>query len=226
MKLYATDCERDFTPVVTDLPGGMTITWPAHLDGGATVHAQDFMAALATAGRRRYRHAYEWCAGMGLIGFEALARGYCHRLTFSDYYDVAIDSCTSNAAANGIADRVHAHVSSTIAGLPSGEPFDLVLANPPHSPEEWHLTQFWQDTHNPLLQNSLRLTIDQDYEIHREFFANIAARLSPSADLFISEVGEERVFIDMAAQGGLQHVFSHAHPHLPYGKIMQYRYEP
>ena len=212
--------------MVTALPGDMTITWPAHLDGGATVHAQDFMAVLATAGRKRYRHAYEWCAGMGLIGFQALARSYCHKLTFSDYYDVAIHSCLANAAANGLADRVSAHISSTIAGLPPCEPFDLVLANPPHSPEEWHLTQFYKDTYNPLLQNSLRLTVDQDYAIHTEFFANIARRLAPGADLFISEVGEEAVFIGMAQQGGLQHVHSHPHPHLPHGKIMQYRYEP
>jgi 16S rRNA (guanine966-N2)-methyltransferase len=71
-------------------------------------------------------------AGSGALGFEVLSRGAAE-VTFVETDPKAIAIIRSNAEKLGAGDRVRVRPGSALA-LPSGDPFDLVFADPPYAP--------------------------------------------------------------------------------------------
>ena len=71
-------------------------------------------------------------AGSGALGLEALSRGAAHA-TFVETDRAALKAIEANVTALTAAERVSIRAGSAIA-LPSAEPFDLVLADPPYDP--------------------------------------------------------------------------------------------
>ena len=71
-------------------------------------------------------------AGSGALGFEALSRGASHA-TFVENNSAAIAAIRRNAAKLGADERVRLIASSALS-LPSSDPFDLILADPPYAP--------------------------------------------------------------------------------------------
>jgi 16S rRNA (guanine966-N2)-methyltransferase len=70
-------------------------------------------------------------AGSGALGLEALSRG-AERVTFVDSNPEAASVIRRNAEKLGATKRVEIIVGSALA-LPSSEPFDLILADPPYA---------------------------------------------------------------------------------------------
>ena len=171
--------------------GDIRIYTYSHLNGGGSWMA-DFFAKIVDdkSTKKIYDYGFEWCAGFGLLGFDALGRGKCNHITFSDYYNVAINSCILTAKENNIADRVKGFVSSTIEGIPKTEVWDLVIANPPHSfgsIDESIKSLIDQGLSKTALNNVLRMILDEDFKIHKEFFTNIRSHLTIDADVFLYE---------------------------------------
>ena len=54
------------------------------------------------------------------------------------------------------------------------------------------------------LDVGIRLTVDDNYRIHREFFKNIGSRLTEDAEMFISEVGRPTMIEDLAKENGFK----------------------
>src|SRR5262245_66229725 len=78
----------------------------------------------------RGRRVFEPFAGAGAFGLMALRLGARH-VEFLDINPRACAFQKDNATRNGFAaDRYHCHLGS-IVEYEAGEPFDLVLANPP-----------------------------------------------------------------------------------------------
>jgi 16S rRNA (guanine966-N2)-methyltransferase len=71
-------------------------------------------------------------AGSGALGFEALSRGAAHA-TFVESDRAALKAIDANVMALGAAARISMRAMSA-AALPAGQPFDLVLADPPYEP--------------------------------------------------------------------------------------------
>ncbi|HEY0629105.1 MAG TPA: 16S rRNA (guanine(966)-N(2))-methyltransferase RsmD [Sphingomicrobium sp.] len=69
-------------------------------------------------------------AGSGALGLEALSRGAVHS-TFVEIDRSAIKAIETNIAAFGARDRTSIRAISA-ASLPSGDPFDLIVADPPY----------------------------------------------------------------------------------------------
>ena len=69
-------------------------------------------------------------AGSGALGFEALSRGAGHA-SYVETDRAAVKAIEANAKALGAVDRIAVRAMSA-ATLPSNEPFDLVLADPPY----------------------------------------------------------------------------------------------
>jgi 16S rRNA (guanine966-N2)-methyltransferase len=70
-------------------------------------------------------------AGSGALGFEALSRGAAHA-TFVEIDPKAAAAVRANAEKLGVTDRIRVLAGSALA-LPPGEPFDLILADPPYA---------------------------------------------------------------------------------------------
>jgi hypothetical protein len=183
--------EKSWNPTLLVVSGGIEINYPNHLDGGGSTQRFDITKAVKETGyKKEYSRAFEWCAGFGAIGYDLVGAKLCNHIVFSDYYDVAIANCLETASQNQIVPNVTGYVASTIAELPSTEQWDLVVSNPPHCSDKEvtiaSLATGPYPTAAEYMNNTLRLLVDQDWEIHKEFFINIQSRLAVNADVYIS----------------------------------------
>ena len=71
-------------------------------------------------------------AGSGALGLEALSRGAAHA-TFVENDRAALKAIDASVMALGAAARISMRAMSATA-LPAGQPYDLVLADPPYEP--------------------------------------------------------------------------------------------
>ena len=229
MKLIPMTEDKNWTRETRILDSGIVLNSPTHLDGGGIEMKDDLIAAILKTGKPVYERGFEWCAGFGALGFEILGKGLCKHLVVSDYYDVAIQDCFETATNNNIRDKITGYISHSIENIPESEMWDLVFANPPHCPDEQEsidamLADLPQGQIHNHLPNTLRLLIDQDWEIHKEFFSNIKKHLTTDADVYLIEANSDsEMYIRLAEEGGLRHVGTHHIGFLPYGGIYHFK---
>lgn len=172
--------------IKTQLTSGKTITLPVWLQGGGQVYKHYFLKVI---GNRRYKNAFEWCAGHGEIGFEFITNNISENITFSDIHPESKIWCLRNAEDLGISNRVSAYTSATISGIEHTSKWDLVVGNPPNSidPDPRMLAKFkeenWSDDHQLLYA---RTTWDDCFRTHIEFFENIKNFITQDADIFLT----------------------------------------
>jgi len=163
-------------------------------DGGGSVQYKDFLEYLISTGKK-YKHCLEWCSGLGAIGYSLLDKGICESITFMDIYEPSIKNILRNAEKNNIADKVQAYHIDSVSKLPAHLKFDLVVGNPPHSCggdfEGYHVQ---------------RMIVDNNWDIHREFFTNINLFLEPNSDIILSETNFMKDHIEIATECGLSFV--------------------
>jgi methylase of polypeptide subunit release factors len=168
------------------LISGAEITHPVWLCGGGQNHKRYFLKAI---GDKKYKNAFEWCAGHGEIGFEIITAGICETLAFSDLHPGSEEWCLKNAELLNLSGKVRAYTTPVISAIPTSEKWDLVVGNPPNAMgvDLGALAGFRRaglsDDH---IQAFARTTWDIGLETHREFFQNIGKYLTDDADIFIS----------------------------------------
>ena len=153
------------------------------LNGGGTWMAEPFIAFIEkNYPGRRFRRAYEWCAGPGFFGFALLAAGLCEELVLADVNAKALRAEQKTIARNGFGNRVKTFLGPGTTALPSDMKFDLVVGNPPNyfrlNPKHPDYAK-WKGDLRPN---------DPDWRIHREFYANIGKHLDPDGLVLISEI--------------------------------------
>jgi methylase of polypeptide subunit release factors len=179
------------------VPGSeFVVTYDSCEDGGGTWFGQEYVDMVRSKYQRRFRHCLEWCSGPGFIGFALLAHGLVDRITFMDRYHGSATSILETCTVNNCSDFVEFHNAAQIADLPEVISFDLVVGNPPHYLQ------------CPGDANYQRLAVDQNWNSHREFYANIRQRLTDDGVILIQEnqagsLGGPAEFSDMIRQGGL-----------------------
>ncbi len=190
------------------------------LDGGGLV-LKHYFSGYVRPFDTIYRHVFEWCAGMGSIGLHLLESGLCERLTLADINDEAIIEARKEVYRRGLEDKVELYVSDNMNDIPSGERFDLVVANPPN-----YFNVQADHPFGAIMYDDLRPN-DRGWKIHEAFYAQIGGYLVPGARLLIHEVSphSQEVFIgywdipydirdceplalfrDMAENGGLEYL--------------------
>jgi methylase of polypeptide subunit release factors len=176
---------------------GIRVHYKRHLDGGGTAHGQEFLPFLHDRGMPKQTRVFEWCAGPGFIGFSMLAHGFCETLCLADVNEEAVTACRRTIHDNGLDDRVSVYHSDNLQGIPSSERWDLVVSNPPHFESEEI--------------RELRLD-DQNWRLHRAFFAGVGPFLKPGGVIVLQEnnLGStaER-FRNMIEEAGLSIAFVH-----------------
>lgn len=205
---------------------GTHINWNRGDDGGGSTHYVDFLNAITHG--KKYNKGLEWCAGLSAIAFSLIDADICDHFTLMDIYEPALITAKENAEKNNIGHKISYHVLGKVGDLPDSEKFDLIVANPPHC-----VTGDWIDktlTTQPEFDDIYRLTIDKDWELHKEFYANISKHLNPGADVYITQVLEYSVLEEFKATSGL--VFVEKFPAKLLGTdskteafIVRYKYE-
>ena len=215
------------------LDSGIVIEYPPQLDGGGLEQRFDFLNAIQKSGKLKYHRTFEWCAGFGVIGFEILGRGLTDELYFSDCFELAIQNCQLVAEKNNISNRVFGYVSSSIVNLPKTELWDLVVSNPPHQSDKTRFINGLMENNNHTniseltdLDVALRVTVDEDLNIHKEFFKNIQGRLTDDADIFISITEPPELINSIAEENNFQLVEKHTSSfNNGYSMILHYKFK-
>lgn len=162
---------------------GLRVHYRRHLNGGGTWMAGPFVDLMRSKfGDRRFKRAYEWCAGPAFFGFALLAAEMCDELWVSDINPEAIASVEKTVRKNHLEGRVTAICGAGVAALPADAKFDLVVGNPPNyfrlNPAHPQY-KLWRDDRRPN---------DPDWKIHREFYAGIARHLTSDGVVAVSEI--------------------------------------
>jgi UDPglucose 6-dehydrogenase len=204
------------TKATRKLSSGVNITFTILIDGGGVECSQDMIATIKHINQGKvYKSAFEWCAGMGAIGFDILGHNLAEKMFFQDYLPVAEQNIIHNAESLGWQDKVKCHTSSVVSALPDTEKFDLVVANPPH------IADFFEFLNNSRIQSSTnvdgflssaRMCVDHKYSSHREFFTNIRKRVTDDADILLIENNDNNTFKQWAYENGLKHIESYKMP--------------
>jgi SAM-dependent methyltransferase len=150
-----------------------------------------------TYGMPRQARVFEWCAGPGFIGFALLGYGFCDTLCLADVNPEAVEACRRTIAQNRLAERVAVYHSDNLEGIPASEQWDLVVGNPPHFVD--------------VSPGELRFH-DQDWKLHRRFFATIGRFLKPGGVIVLLENNRgstAETFRNMLEAAGLSIVFVH-----------------
>jgi tRNA1(Val) A37 N6-methylase TrmN6 len=174
--------------------GDVRVHFKRHLDGGGTSFGQDFIPFLESRRMPRQQRVFEWCAGPGFIGFSILAHGFAETLCLADINTEAVDACRLTITENGLAERVSVYHSDSLKDIPDSERWDLVVSNPPH----------FDDRVGDLRGH------DDDWHLHREFFAAVGRFLKPGGVIVLQENNRGstvETFRDMIEASDLSIVF-------------------
>lgn len=156
---------------------GINVLYEPLLIGGGLTYGQDFLDII----KERYptkvfNKAYEWCSGVGVLGFSLLDHNICKSLVLSDLHYRSIDYATrtANLKTNRCKDDVTVYLLKDLKLLPTHEIFDLIVAIPP-----W-VSRFMPGTNS-------RIYTDLNWSAHRHFFENIKSHLSPNGVIILQE---------------------------------------
>jgi 16S rRNA G966 N2-methylase RsmD len=173
-----------------------------NLDGGGNDIGQRFPLILKLLYPDRvFDHCLEWCSGHGVIGFRLLADEICKNLHFLEMYQPAVNACKKTIAnmPSRFANKVSIHQTSTLKSLPDEIKFDLIVSNPPHFPLQLgnQLFKISQNHHQ-------RITVDREWQTHKDFFANAAKYLTEDGIILLQEVYHIDEFLEMIEYGRLK----------------------
>lgn len=176
--------------------GSIKVCYLDELDGGGARFGQDYLAHIRRLGAEPGR-ALEWCAGPAFIGFSLLAAGLCRDLTLVDINPIATAACRESVAINNLVSQVRVYDSDCFDGVPDGEKFDLIVANPPHC----GTADDSPGGHASLLYN------DVGWQVHRKFYTQAAAYLTTDTRIILQEDAElscAEGFREMIESAGLE----------------------
>jgi len=177
--------------------GDIRVSYRDHLDGGGRTSGMEYLPLFHDLGMPRQGRVFEWCAGPGFIGFALLGYGFCDTLCLADVNPEAVEACRRTVAQNRLADRVTIYHSDNLEAIPAPEQWDLVVGNPPHFVD--------------ISPGELRF-YDQDWTLHRRFFATIGRFLKPGGMIVLLENNcgsTAETFRAMIEAAGLHIVFVH-----------------
>ncbi len=186
---------------------GIKVHYESELDGGGTSFGMLFVPIV----KRYIGHAnkcLEAFSGPGFIGFSLLAYGLCDELVLADINPRAVDFVRLTVRENGLEGRVRYYVSDVLDGIPSGEIFDLVVANPPHF-NETTVNAFCTQCNCCDKDVELLKALDRGWTLHRRFYESVGRYLSNGGNVMLienSEGSRPEEFIQMIKDGDLSHV--------------------
>ena len=156
---------------------GIDVYYESNLNGGGMDFGQDYITVIQNryAGKC-FEHTYEFCAGPGFIGFSILAHGLTKKLCLSDKFTPAYESMCRTVKENSLEHKVNCFNVEGVKDV-AASGFDLVVSNPPHflNKCEW------------LTHIDDRIYIDENWNVHREFYKNISTKMTDDGIILIQE---------------------------------------
>lgn len=141
--------------------------------------------ALARLPPEEPRRVLDLCTGSGCVAISIALDRPLVTCAATDLSAAALSVARRNAAALGVTDRVSFHEGDLFAAV-SGEPFDVVVANPPYVPAADHVGLMPEVAR---YEPELALVAGVDgLDVHRRIAAEVAMRLVSGGSLLV-EIG-------------------------------------
>jgi|TARA_R110000822_G_scaffold295048_1_gene417161 hypothetical protein len=127
-----------------------------------------------------YDNLLEVGCGPSWIGLWLQKKGLCHNLHLTDINPQAIEAVSKTLKNNNI--KATTYLSDLFNNIPEDIKFDCIVSNPPNYFDI-------QDSHSVYgyLSNDIRPS-DRDWKFHKEFYKQVAGRLTEDGVIFISEI--------------------------------------
>ena len=176
----------------------ISIYWDYDTRAGGGSFGLDFLEVVKDRYGKTFDNCLECFSGPGIIGFGLLATECCNNISFNDIYQGAINNIEKTIDNNpSISKKVEYYLGDNIQSIPQDKKYDLIVGNPPHTvvPKE----------DKKLL--SSRLYHDEDYKIHKRFFAGVKNYLSENGIILLLEdfdKSEYSIFQNMAKNENLK----------------------
>jgi methylase of polypeptide subunit release factors len=163
-------------------------------DGAGSVLKTPFVEAVRRLGRT-FEHGFEWCSGMGEIGYAVLGAGLCRQLCLADINPAPLQVAKEIALREGLEKNVRIFQGDNMDAVPQKLRFDLVVANPPnyYNVQKDHPA-------GALWYKDLRPN-DRGWQIHEKFYAAIRSYLAPDAVMLIEEIEPFRKEVHVSVEG-------------------------
>lgn len=175
---------------------GIDVAYYPNQNGGGMHFGQNYIDVIKKRYNRKFNKVYEFCCGPAYIGFSLLGSGLTKNLILSDLHLPAKYSTHETATKNNITNSVNFYLQAGVSSLPESD-IDLVISNPPHFLKRVP----WLRHIDP------RIYIDSNWEIHKEFYSNIADKITDDGIILLQEnaLGSSpHDFELMANKGGLK----------------------
>jgi len=171
--------EIDWLYKVNDI----NIYWTIPTNGGGTAFLKDYFDYFKTYHpNKTFNNALEWCAGPGFIGFGVLACDICNHITLLEKFDQACELMYKTIK-NGNLDNATVVHDDNVEVLT--DKYDLIIGNPPHF-RQYHVLQKQQGQFHTK-EDWVRIAVDKNWNIHREFFTNIKNNMNPDCLILLLE---------------------------------------
>jgi methylase of polypeptide subunit release factors len=162
----------------TQGPRNFKVFYEPGMDGGGTWFGQEYISVIPERYPRRiFENCLEWCAGPGYIGYSILDHGLCNHLSLVEIHTPTAQQAqrTKEDSSNQCDSQVTIYNTGDISQLPENAKFDLIVGNPPH---------FFHASTDP---TSSRIESDPGWQVHQNFFANIAQHLTRDGVILLQE---------------------------------------
>jgi 16S rRNA G966 N2-methylase RsmD len=183
-----------------------------YLEGSGTQQGQEFPKVLKYLyPNRSFDYCLDWCCGAGFIGFRLLADGIVKNVTMYDVFQPAISACkkTAENMPNKFKNTVKFVQLDNVEQLTTDYQFDLIVGTPP-AYGNYLLAQQAIRYYKSLevsLNDSIRIVVDNNWNIRRNFYANIKKNLTNNGVILIQENlkwNQPSVFKQMIEDSGLK----------------------
>lgn len=159
--------------VIIHPPGGQSV-----IDGGGHEIHQELIECVQTwYPDRIFKNCFEWCSGPGTLGFSVLGSKLAEHICLADIYPTSLNAIQETVELNNVQSCVSIYLSDNLKSIPPTEKFDLVVGNPPHFSTPIQQLDFVEQ----------RLYVDDNWQLHKEFFETIGNYLLPNAKIILFE---------------------------------------
>jgi methylase of polypeptide subunit release factors len=167
------------------------IFYEEHMDGGGTIFGQDYIRIINGRYNKKFNNCLEWCSGPGFIGFSLLSNKICNNISFIEFYNPSIKSLEYNKNINKkYSNKIKIYKSNSILKIPKEEKFDLIVGNPPHFSSDLEFLNYLKEKYRKEMEifgNDIRLTVDSNWNTHKNFFKYISKNLSTNGVILLQE---------------------------------------
>jgi len=176
-------------------------------DGGGSTSGRDLVPVVRELyPDRTFRNGFEWCSGVGFMGFSLLAHDICENLYLGDIYEPALRQADKTIV--NLPERYSERTVKTmhIRGtddIDDSLKFDLIVSNPPH--HDWTIPVYYGDY--VCDDEILRMSVDPEWKVHGEFFSNIKKNLALDGAIVLmenSQASSPDTFRRMVEDAGLR----------------------